>query len=266
MFNLAIILLSLVNSEVHETNNYKIAKYILENVNELDHCSITELAKKCYVSNSSISRFCRDIGLKDFNELKIQIAKYQMSHEMAVRKFDYPGINGPAPVSAYVDAVINHLETFKSQIDEKNIASLVEDIYHFQHIAAFGYLQSEMVALNLQFNLQTNRKAIFTCMPFTNQVDYIKNANENHLIIIFSDSGTYFKRAFERIPLFKNKEHRPKIYLVTSHPTLTLPYVDCYIRYAGGHDYASHPYPLLIISDVICSEFSKYLANKENQS
>ena len=57
MFNLVIILLSLINSEIHDSNNYKIAKYILENLNELEDCTITELAKKCYVSNSSISRF-----------------------------------------------------------------------------------------------------------------------------------------------------------------------------------------------------------------
>ena len=78
MFNLIIILLSLINSEVNESNNYKIAKYILENITELENCSITELAKKCYVSNSSISRFCRDIGLNDYNDLKNQVAKYHM--------------------------------------------------------------------------------------------------------------------------------------------------------------------------------------------
>ncbi|MFQ9072394.1 MAG: hypothetical protein ACLR43_06415 [Faecalibacillus faecis] len=30
------------------------------------------------MSNSSISRFCRDIGLKDFNALKNQIAKFSV--------------------------------------------------------------------------------------------------------------------------------------------------------------------------------------------
>lgn len=262
MFNLAIILLSLINSEVHETNDYKIAKYILENIDDLESCSITDLAKKCYVSNSSISRFCRDIGLKDYNELKNQIAKYQVSHEIAMQKFNYEGIDSNTSITAYIHSVISYLQTLQNNIDEQSIMNLVKDIDHYQHIGAFGYLQSETVALNLQFDLQTSRKIIFTCMPFANQIDYIKHADENNLIIIFSASGTYFQRAFARTSLFKNKEHKPKIYMITSNQTISVPYIDCYIRYQSNHDYASHPYPLMVIADIICSQYSKLLVSK----
>ena len=86
MYNLTIILLSTINSELINSNNYRIAKYILENMRALEDISITELAKECYVSNSSISRFCRDIGLRDYNELKSQIAKYQPAHQYAKNK------------------------------------------------------------------------------------------------------------------------------------------------------------------------------------
>lgn len=70
MFNLIIILLSTLNDEPKGSNNYKIAKYMIENMRDLEEYSLTDLAQACYVSNSSISRFCRDIGLKDFNALK----------------------------------------------------------------------------------------------------------------------------------------------------------------------------------------------------
>ncbi|MGN1181493.1 MAG: MurR/RpiR family transcriptional regulator [Faecalibacillus sp.] len=262
MFNLIIILLSLMNSEVHDSNNYKIAKYILENLTELEDCTITELAKKCYVSNSSISRFCRDIGLKDYNGLKNQIAKYQISHQTAIHKFHYKGIDSDQSIPAYIDEIINNLELLKNSISQKDILALVEDIDKYKHVAAFGYLQSENVALNLQYDLQTNRKIIYTCMQYTNQIEHIKNADENHLIIIFSESGTYFKRAFARTPIFKNTIHKPKIYLITSNQDINLPYVDKYIRYQSKNDYASHPYPLSAISGIICSQYSKYITKK----
>ena len=36
-----------------------------------------EMAKKCSVAMSSISRFCKEIGLNDFNELReLLITKY----------------------------------------------------------------------------------------------------------------------------------------------------------------------------------------------
>lgn len=78
MFNLIIILLSTLNDEPKGSNNYKIAKYMIENMRDLEEYSLTDLAQACYVSNSSISRFCRDIGLKDFNALKNQIAKFSV--------------------------------------------------------------------------------------------------------------------------------------------------------------------------------------------
>ena len=266
MFNLIIILLALVNSEVNDSNNYKIAKYILENINDLENCSITELAKKCYVSNSSISRFCRDIGLKSYNDLKNQVAKYQISHELAIHKFNYQGLNEQTPMTSYIDEVVHNLDILKNSIDEKSIQRLVKDIYDYKHVAAFGYLQSEIVALNLQFDLQTSRKVIFTSMQYANQIEHIKNADENHLIIIFSNSGTYFKRAFSRTNIFKNTIHKPKIYLITSNQDINLPYVDKYIRYKSGTDYASHPYPLVTISGLICSQYSQYVLKKQNDT
>ena len=78
MFNLVIILLSTLNGEPKGSNNYKIAKFMIENIRDLEDYTLTELAKACYVSNSSISRFCRDIGLRDFNQLKNQIAKFSI--------------------------------------------------------------------------------------------------------------------------------------------------------------------------------------------
>lgn len=262
MFNLVIILLSLINSEIHDSNNYKIAKYILENLNELEDCTITELAKKCYVSNSSISRFCRDIGLKDYNGLKNQIAKYQISHQTAIHKFQYQGINDEHSLTNYIDEIISNLVLLKNSISKKDILNLVVDIDQYPHVAAFGYLQSENVALDLQYDLQTSRKIIFTCLQFANQIEHIQNADENHLIIIFSESGTYFKRAFARSHIFKNTAHKPKIYLITANQDIQVPYVDKYIRYQSRQDYASHPYPLSAISGMICSQYAQYIAHK----
>ena len=263
MFNLIIILLSLINSEVHDSNNYKIAKYILENLNDLEDCTITELAKRCYVSNSSVSRFCRDIGLKDYNGLKNQIAKYQISHESAIHKFHYNGSHDENSLTNYIDEIVSNLELLKNSISQKEIQDLVMDIHRYKHVAAFGYLQSENVALDLQYDLQTSRKIIFTCLQFANQIEYMKNSDENHLIIIFSESGTYFKRAFSRSHIFKNNIHKPKIYLITANQNIHHPYVDKYIRFQSRQDYAIHPYPLNAIAGLICSQYSQYILNND---
>ena len=183
MFNLIIILLSTLNDEPKGSNNYKIAKYMIENMRDLEEYSLTDLAQACYVSNSSISRFCRDIGLKDFNALKNQIAKFSVESARLKRKFDYEKYESSSMFQSYVKNVISN---------------------SYQKIAAFGYMQSESVACNLQFDLQTSGKLIFSCFNIKDQADYITDADENNLIIIFSESGTYFDRIFPRAKPFKS--------------------------------------------------------------
>lgn len=187
MFNLIIILLSTLNDEPKGSNNYKIAKYMIENMRDLEEYSLTDLAQACYVSNSSISRFCRDIGLKDFNALKNQIAKFSVESARLKRKFDYEKYESSSMFQSYVKNVISNLNYFLENDIEKQINTLVQEISSYQKIAAFGYMQSESVACNLQFDLQTSGKLIFSCFNIKDQADYITDADENNLIIIFQN-------------------------------------------------------------------------------
>ena len=259
MFDLIIILLSTLNDEPKGSNNYKIAKYMIENMRDLEEYSLTDLAQACYVSNSSISRFCRDIGLKDFNALKNQIAKFSVESARLKRKFDYEKYESSSMFQSYVKNVISNLNYFLENDIEKQINTLVQEISSYQKIAAFGYMQSESVACNLQFDLQTSGKLIFSCFNIKDQADYITDADENNLIIIFSESGTYFDRIFPRAKPFKSNKKKPKICMITSDQSIEYPFIDFYIRYNSKGGYASHPYPLQLISDLICIKYSETL-------
>ena len=152
----------------------------------------------------------------------------------------------------------------KRTINEKDIYKLVTDIANYSNVAAFGYMQSQSVAQNLQYDLQTCHKFIHTSMKYSDQIEYINNADSSNLIIILSESGTYFKRAFERKTLFRNTNDKPKIYLITCNSDIEIPYVDYYIRYESINDYASHPYSLAAITGMICTCYAeRYLEAPE---
>ena len=53
----------------------EIGYYILKNQEDILDMSVIELAEKTFVSKSAIHRFCKKIGLKGFNELKVILAK-----------------------------------------------------------------------------------------------------------------------------------------------------------------------------------------------
>ena len=74
-----------------------------------------------------------------------------------------------------------------------------------------------------------------------------------------SESGTYFDRIFPRAKPFKSNKKKPKICMITSDQSIEYPFIDFYIRYNSKGGYASHPYPLQLISDLICIKYSETL-------
>lgn len=257
MFNLMIILLSTINSEPKDSNNYKIASFLIENIRNLDDFSISQLAQACYVSNSSISRFCREIGLNDFNTLKTQIAKIPLEYQNAYKKFSFKSFDEQSLCKSYTLSIIDNLKSLCSSHIDQQIKSLALEIHHYKHVAAFGYMHSQNVALNMQYDLQTSGKVIFTRIKFADQVDYIHHSRSDTLIIVFSDTGTYFHRIFPRSIPFKDKKSKPRIVMITSNEALKLPYIDEYICYRMQKGYSSHPYTLQAIADMICIEYAR---------
>lgn len=60
---------SLFNAEI------KVADYILNNVNDVIKCNVSELAEKSNVSDATVVRFCQKIGYKGYYQMKIYLAK-----------------------------------------------------------------------------------------------------------------------------------------------------------------------------------------------
>lgn len=62
----------------------KIADYVLENSDAVIYMSVTELAEKCEVGETTIIRFCRKIGLKGYQEFKLVLAREMVNKQEIV--------------------------------------------------------------------------------------------------------------------------------------------------------------------------------------
>ena len=52
----------------------KVADYVMQHRTEVQYMSISELAEECGVADATISRFCRDLGLRGYNDFKLSLA------------------------------------------------------------------------------------------------------------------------------------------------------------------------------------------------
>lgn len=251
-----VLFLSAVFSEKNGSINNTVAQYILEHQDLVKEMGITELAEACHVSPSSISRFCKEIGLDNFAELRELVQNNHMVFE-----------HSPAPsgteqeISSTVKKITDSIDLIGKNVDPKKLRQLCREIDRFQKIAAFGLLKAETAAISLQCDLLMQGKQIYTQVSYPQQMEYIQSATQEDLILIFSCTGSYFE--YQDIRSKKEALLRPRIWLITGVEKNYPPFIDETLTYPGYQGQAGHPYQLLTIASLIAQEFAEYTRNKQ---
>ena len=89
-------------------SDQKIARQILRNPEQIVDCTISELANLAQVSGASVTRFCHNLGLTGFHNLKIQIAQASSNEKSQSLK----------------DIANDYLQIALKQIDKNKIAEI----------------------------------------------------------------------------------------------------------------------------------------------
>lgn len=247
---LPIVFLSTIASEKKDSTNSQIATYILDHLDELQNIGIKQMASECSVAISSISRFCKEIGLRDFAELKDLLLSTDLYFE------EQSALKSPKDrLHDYSKKVKQSIEMVENSIDMAAITDLCNDIYNYQRVAVFGLLKAGAVCLNLQGDLLMLGKQVYTNISYQQQMEYIMSANEEDLIIIFSYTGSYFD--YQEIRAAKNQLKIPKIWFISSEKSEFSTFLDRIITFKSLQDQNSHPYQLQFIASLIAQEYSR---------
>ncbi|MGI6254408.1 MAG: MurR/RpiR family transcriptional regulator [Acutalibacter sp.] len=251
-----VLFLSAVFSEKNGSINNTVAQYILEHQELVRDMGITELADACHVSPSSISRFCKEIGLDNFAELRELMQTNQMV-------FDHsPSPSGTRQgIRATVQKITDSIHMAGKTVNPQKLRQLCQEIDRFPKVAAFGLLKAETAAISLQCDLLMQGKQLFTQVSYPQQLEYIQSATQEDLILIFSCTGSYFEYQD-----FRSKQEalqRPRIWMITGVDKKYPPFIDETLSYAAGHGQAGHPYQLLTIASLIAQEFAEYTESKK---
>ncbi len=245
---LPIVLLSELAAGKEDSNNCRIARYLLERLDSLEDMSIEGLAAECFVSKATVSRFCRDIGLEDFGELRELLGQDG-------RPFTLYG-QGLPPKEQGLDfcgLVQESLHLVAETIDYNALERLAGEIKEAKRVAAFGLLKAETAAISLQSDLVMLGKNAVTKVAFREQMDFLSSAGPEDLVIIFSYTGIYFDYGLPRGILREG----PKVWLVTGCPDIRERFVQKglpahrLLTFQSEQDFASHPYQLQMAASLI---------------
>ncbi len=247
---LPIVFLSTIVSEKNGSTNCVIATYILEHLEDMQNMGIKDIAKKCNVAVSSISRFCKEVGLKDFVELKELLLSTNLYFEEQSKSLSLH-----ERIEDYGNKIAESIQMVKNTIDRQQLIKLCDDINKYKRIGVFGLLKAGSVVINLQVDLLMLGKQVYTNISYTQQMQYILTADKNDLIIIFSYTGSYFD--YQDLRALKKKLNAPKIWMISSNKKNYPSFVDEIISFESLQDQSSHPYQLQFIASLIAQEYSR---------
>lgn len=188
-------LLAILNEQNPETTYYYIAVTILEHITQIGDMNINEIAELCNTSKSTISKFIRTLGYEDFSNFKYAMEmeknRYRRSdsyiHDVSSYLEDHT-------YEEYAKVLARDVLANVKNMDLDGLRRLAGDIFQYRHIGAFGLMFSETAAIDLQTKLGRLGKFIMSNMDDLKQYQYIKSAEQDTLIIIFSESGTFMER------------------------------------------------------------------------
>ncbi len=263
MYIVAYRLINLLNDLEYDSTDSHIAESLLDMIYELEFMSIDRVAEKCHISKSTLSKFVKRLGFESYREFRenARNEKKKAGYHNYEQKLSMDTFIQDYGIERYLNILIGDIEHFLSGIDRKQIRDLAEALHKHKKVAAFGSVYSQTVAMDFMYKIAEEGKYIKTNLYDMKQEQYINEADEETLIIIFSNSGQYIyengMKPMDQSRSFVRKS-KGKIALITSNSEAAFdPSVSYPILYHFTTSVQNHPLIERIIVEMLIDEFKK---------
>lgn len=252
-------LYSVLNAGDVDSADYRIADFLVRNLYKVEHFGIQDVADACFVSKSTVSRFCRRIGFPDFMVLSQSMRDFTMRN---YRRFDeYLSLEGQEAIDRY----LSHAQECMMQVRAAATPEVVDEfarlLDRYDSIGVFGQMQSYAVALNLQFELASLGKYVSCYAMMPDQEEFVMGSGRDTLAIVVSSGGRYFQDFSANVGYLT--KDRPYLVLVTNNRRLArcVPYDKVYVVPCANNT-ASRPFSLQVFTNLAVMRLSKIIEDR----
>lgn len=179
----------------------KIGTYIMQHPSAVVDMTVGELAQACKVSDASVSRFCKKIGMKGFHHLKITLAK-----EISEKGNDEEKISNHISVNDIKQSLKNILANKVTEItqtvsmmDTEQLHEILNKLNTAKTVQFFAVGNTIPVAIDGAFKLNQIGIPAVSGTIWETQIGYTYNMTADDVVIAISNSGesTAVLRALE---------------------------------------------------------------------
>lgn len=193
----------------------KIADYILDNPENIIHSTINEVAEDLNVADATVFRFCKRLGFKGYQAMKIALASeiitpIQQIHEEITEEDDEKTISEKA-----FQSNIRTLENTLNILDQTSIKKAIDLLIQADRVEFYGTGGSSVIAMDgFHKFVRTGIKA-FAFIDSHFQLMSASQLTDKDVAVVISHSGTNK----DTISILKTaKKNGAKTIGITSYP------------------------------------------------
>ena len=172
----------------------QIARYILDNGEDVLSLTVKELANKTYTSPATIVRLCRKIGLEGYNDFKIKYSAELQYDQRSKKRID---VNFPYNPNDNHETIADNLAILTNEvvkdthqlIDFDNLNTIVDLLYNAEEIDIYGFGNSILAGLSFQHKMVRVGKNVNLRTIPGEQIFLASISNERKAAIMISYSG-----------------------------------------------------------------------------
>lgn len=233
-----------------------IAKALIENIDNFEHITIEKLAELSFTSISTISRFVKFLGYKNFIELKEYSKSNKLCRFMSMNDnledLNFDKLHDEDIFNNYIDMICSSLQSLKETVDFKKIDKINEMIYSSEHISIYAFLLPGSLAKYYQLSMLSLGKYC----EYYDLSDSTSNltSERSKLSLFFSVDGNFIESS--RDIIVKAKANNDKLVLITQNPRMRLSNMFDEILYMGSCDSPkSGRYKLMIFIEMLLNRY-----------
>ncbi|WP_152397516.1 MurR/RpiR family transcriptional regulator [Paenibacillus guangzhouensis] len=170
-----------------------VAEYILENLEDIPHLSIKNLAQLTKTSDASVLRFCKTMGYTGYRSFIVSISASLGSMDED-EKDQYTDIQPGDDLSIIISNIsrnnIKSIEDTHSVIDKNEIARAVQVLRQSKRIAFFGIGASSLIGIDAEQKFSRINKMCHTYADGHSQLAAAVLLEKNDVAIFISNSGS----------------------------------------------------------------------------
>lgn len=168
----------------------KVADFLLENPDKVIYLSISECAERCNVSETTVIRFARLLGLSGYQELKIELAKTSKAPSSGLSEEITPDDTMSEAVTKALQANAGAIMDTLGIMDFGNLESAIQAILRAKRVLICGFGTSGIAGQYLAYKLlRTGIEALWH-PDFHLQLMSTSVLRPNDIVVCISFSGS----------------------------------------------------------------------------